>query len=778
MVYYKQIDKIIKISGKERRNQKLGTEIFSYDKQVSKFVFQLQNEAEINLTGAKVRAVLNYIDSNGQQGMIEDDGGVESVAENEIYYIVSPKLKGYVGTVSMGVYVQLASGESLDIQNLTFKMSKSLIDSSGEVAAEIYFKDFEEMKAEVQAKADKEKAAIDAESDRISNYADQIIREYDGKFTQSNQKMSELEQKQTTLSSQLDETNKKIDEADVYRKSETFNQQESSANVIDQIGGAESAILKKEMLVDGTEGTASRYVKDLPYKENLLTGTSDEWKEYTFGGWNMVTDSKTIHIANTSLSVGDTITMTSDIDASKSTSNANFRVYFHDSANNTITYNSSSVILKGTKGTSTLTVKIPEKTAYLIVYKLANSESNAGLTASIKCQKLIKGTLSQMDAWCPAPEDVGVVHGQPNLASDSNTFTGNQWIAHFGSTVNVTTSQQISEFGITDASRITSVGGTDILKYYRNLLPQGAYQGKNLSLSIYIKNNGTSDITISGNGFSGSAKIFSGETKRLIFGGTGNAGFPQIQFRTANAPDNMDVTVARYKLIEGLPTVMDDWTPSQADSGLTIKNGGMVPFTADEYATLLSADGIVRSETTIVGRGAEIQFDFDVIGTLEKKYPYLFDGLSSMNEKVNKLRSVVKSSNLSGTFRGGGLLSTTLAPVNYSRMCYRKTSNDAIGTYNFTNAFQNRTVSVNLGRIDSTGHMFFGIAAKNNLNSDVGSVSDGVTPAWIEVKDIRLIFELEVNGRTIIESFIANYHKRFEEQLNDLAGRITALESK
>lgn len=42
--------------------------------------------------------------------------------------------------------------------------------------------------------------------------------------------------------------------------------------MINQIGGAESTILKKELLVNGTEGMASRFVKDLPYTNIILNG--------------------------------------------------------------------------------------------------------------------------------------------------------------------------------------------------------------------------------------------------------------------------------------------------------------------------------------------------------------------------------------------------------------------------------------------------------------------------------------------------------------------------
>ncbi|MFM2490811.1 hypothetical protein ABW365_26055 [Enterococcus avium] len=137
----------------------------------------------------------------------------------------------------MGLYVDLPSGEAIDIQNVQFQMFKSSIDDGAGVAGVVYFKSFEEWLFQVKEKALLEIQNIDDESERITEYADTKIKEYDDKFVQSNQKMSELQQSQIELSDQLNETNKKIDEADVYRKDEVFNKPESSANVMDQVIG-------------------------------------------------------------------------------------------------------------------------------------------------------------------------------------------------------------------------------------------------------------------------------------------------------------------------------------------------------------------------------------------------------------------------------------------------------------------------------------------------------------------------------------------------------------
>ncbi|MGH1648951.1 BppU family phage baseplate upper protein [Enterococcus gilvus] len=245
MAYFKIVRKTLEINGSNRKiSVDLRAEVFSYDKNVNKFLFELTSkEAEIDLTDATVRVLLTYVGNDGKKGMIEDCGGVEVNTTNQIYYLLPEKLRGYDGTVVMGLYVDLPSGEAIDIQNVQFRMFKSSIDDGAGVAGVIYFKSFEEWLCQVKEKALQEIQNIDEESERITKYADTKIKEYDDKFIQSNQKMSELQQSQNELSDQLDETNKKIDEADVYRKDEVFNKPESSANVIYQVIGKEKVEL-------------------------------------------------------------------------------------------------------------------------------------------------------------------------------------------------------------------------------------------------------------------------------------------------------------------------------------------------------------------------------------------------------------------------------------------------------------------------------------------------------------------------------------------------------
>lgn len=196
------------------------------------------------------------------------------------------------------------------------------------------------------------------------------------------------------------------------------------------------------------------------------------------------------------------------------------------------------------------------------------------------------------------------------------------------------------------------------------------------------------------------------------------------------------------------------------------ENGTLAPFSQVDYDDLNNLEKVVRSEILVSGAGAGIQFVFPLIETLERRYPYIFKGLTTNAEKFKKMHELLSSLYLSVEARGGGIRNNTGILGNYAR-CYSKTSSgvvEAIGdeyvntSQNFKSMFSDLSNSNRYYQID-TGSMLFLLVSKNNDNNDVGCVSDGVIPSWIEVKDIRLIVELEVNGRTIIESFIAANHR-------------------
>lgn len=219
-------------------------------------------------------------------------------------------------------------------------------------------------------------------------------------------------------------------------------------------------------------------------------------------------------------------------------------------------------------------------------------------------------------------------------------------------------------------------------------------------------------------------------------------------------------------------------------TGARDDNGTLIPFVQDDYYKLASTDTYVRNETLVSGRGAEIQFDFNVIETLESRYPAIFESSTTIAEKISKYKTIIKNVNANIIIRGRGIHSSTNVATNFSRLFLswgtNYSNNTSLGiasSSDFSKINSNLSV-LGINSISNKGYYTLFAVTRRTGASDNGAVSDGVTPAWVEVKDISLTVELEVNGRTIIESMIAAYCRPLEQQINDLAQKVAAMENK
>lgn len=743
MAYFKIVRKTLEINGSSRSTSiDLRAEVFSYDKNVSKFLFELTSkEAEIDLTGATVRVLLTYVGNDGKKGIIEDNGGVESYTMNQIYYLLPEELRGYDGTVVMGLYVDLPSGEAIDIQNVQFRMFKSSIDDGAGVAGVVYFKSFEEWLFQVKEKALLEIQNIDDESERITEYADTKIKEYDDKFVQSNQKMSELQQSQIELSDQLNETNKKIDEADVYRKDEVFNKPESSANVIDQIGGAESTILKKELLVNGTEGMASRFVKDLPYTNIILNGDFKNgitnWSYHQPAGNLSEFVDDVVHAKSNNGTVTGVFQPSDQRLKYGYSTKANEKFFFYALAKGTGTI---QLGFDKKRGSATLT----QNYTWVGVESTGTTDNEVMTFYTtgemwIKAIIVSKTEIMNIESFYPAAEDVGVVHGQPNLRNGtSSTLSEVTFIQTQYKETNLVVSNLFKPNDlVTYAVQIDNTAGT------ADVFAQLACKKSD---NTYVSFNGSS--------------VLKGSIGRSMVQVTVLEEYTNIYVKPLVKSNSTISTTVRYgeeKLINGSLEAMDEWTPSQADSGLTPINGGMVPFNEKDYEDLLSDDGIVRAETKIVGRGAEIETPFKIIEVFANRYPDIFGKTTTDAEKITRFKSIQKGVTIKSTLRGSG------ANASKNGQLYLKYTD---GTSEFlvnnqTSEFveiSKTLTATQLDQLSSTGVLTVYATTKRNGTNDAGAISDGVTSALLEVKDLRLIVEIEANGKTIIESIIAANH--------------------
>lgn len=451
---------------------------------------------------------------------------------------------------------------------------------------------------------------------------------------------------------------------------------------------------------------------------NLLNGTSSTLSEVTF----IQTQYKETNLVVSNLfKPNDLVTYAVQIDNTAGTADVFAQLTFKKSDNTYVSFNGSSV-LKGSIGRSMVQVTVLEEYTNIYVKPLVKSNSTISTTVRYGEEKLIKGSLEAMDEWTPSQSDF---EGKPNLLDG----TSDQWVEE--------------TFSSYDSSIFPVVP----------LSTSGLKIGDTLSLSVEIDN--TKSIFKSRSFIS----YYNSSGSRLVTNSTGliDEGTVGVATVTSVIPEGAvsvivsrvskhstgtsTVSTRKHKLIKGTVAELGIWVPK--DRTEYDKNLGIVPFTEADYNTLQTADEIVRAETKVVGRGAEIEFKFDVIGTLEKKYPYLFEGITTMDEKIEKYKSKLKQFRITHTSRGGGISTTTGNVVNRSRMRIKTGSITwgGIGDANITDRFISVTtpwIEPYRNIMNDDGTITTAVVSKNNNVVEAGVVSDGVTPAWVEVKDIRL----------------------------------------
>lgn len=146
--------------------------------------------------------------------------------------------------------------------------------------------------------------------------------------------------------------------------------------------------------------------------------------------------------------------------------------------------------------------------------------------------------------------------------------------AHGDATMSAEYGVEVTEWKATDAIRVYGSDGTStIFGTLGGTAGQGASDAtRSYALSIYIKNNHTTNpVTITANHIANEfVTVDPLGAKRVEIVGMGNGwGYPQINFKTANAGDEFDITYWHPKLEFGnKPT---DWTPAPEDMATSLE---------------------------------------------------------------------------------------------------------------------------------------------------------------------------------------------------------------
>ncbi|WP_376712774.1 BppU family phage baseplate upper protein, partial [Enterococcus avium] len=206
-----------------------GVVFWSHDKGTAKMLFQLQKDY-VNQTLSEGTIVPICLDFVGGRHIYH--AVIEDAINGIVSIVLEDNILGYVGRVTGSIYIELPDSRSLDTAGrFTFDIKRSPIDLNTPELEDYYWQGFNEIIDEYHQTINTIKSEAKALIDSLT--AD--VTEVKNDIATANVKIAEIR--------------KKLDDNDVFTKAE------SSANVINQIGGTETAILKKEMLVDGVEGT-------------------------------------------------------------------------------------------------------------------------------------------------------------------------------------------------------------------------------------------------------------------------------------------------------------------------------------------------------------------------------------------------------------------------------------------------------------------------------------------------------------------------------------------
>lgn len=160
MTIAKSITKTLDISVEDVRIDLTAT-IRSYDLTDTQFIFEIKssNGMTVNLTGSTAMYIVEYV-HNSQTYAIQGD--VNIIGTDTLSFNLPEDLKGYSGTVLIGIYVKLTDGTKIDIKDIAVRIEPSIMDKDIDFSAKTYFKDFETVKAEVILEGEKAKTSIKA----------------------------------------------------------------------------------------------------------------------------------------------------------------------------------------------------------------------------------------------------------------------------------------------------------------------------------------------------------------------------------------------------------------------------------------------------------------------------------------------------------------------------------------------------------------------------------------------------------------------------------------
>lgn len=200
MTIAKAITKTLDISVEDVRIDLTAT-IRSYDLTDTQFIFEIKssNGMTANLTGSTAIYIVEYV-HNSQTYAIQGD--IDIIGTDTLSFNLPEDLKGYSGTVLIGIYVKLTDGTKIDIKDIAVRIEPSIMDKDIDFSAKTYFKDFESVKAEVISEGEKVKTDIKAIVTDVQSVGETAKAEIKATLPSIQAEVSEIKEDIVVLSEQ------------------------------------------------------------------------------------------------------------------------------------------------------------------------------------------------------------------------------------------------------------------------------------------------------------------------------------------------------------------------------------------------------------------------------------------------------------------------------------------------------------------------------------------------------------------------------------------------
>ena len=313
--------------------------------------------------------------------------------------------------------------------------------------------------------------------------------------------------------------------------------------------------------------------------------------------------------------------------------------------------------------------------------------------------------------WSPAPEDIGVPHGQPNLLNGTSstwverTFSG--WISTYrdvplttlgvtaGETVSLSTDIDATQATVRICSCVATIDTSWVsTPYFGNYIPAGE--------------RGTSivEVPIALDGSISALRI--------------------MELRKIDATTPVTVSFRNQKLIRGKKALMDAWTPSFADFSAgkyTFNPYYEIPIERyKELPTPTNTTGGTTFSSKIVGSTCEVRVVFDTVNAVKEAFPTEFTGLTTDTDILNKFLAITKSIETLIPYKG-----SSPTGIFASRWLINRTGDYIAGNTRVYDIFDTRTVlltAILASYIQTDGTTLYSVKTE---------ASDGVTASSVTI---------------------------------------------